>query len=141
MAIANVGQSVLSQKALESEKTPRIENKELAKKYAEAEQAAQDFETMFVDMMLKAMRATAKPEEESNAHDIYQSMLDEEYAKNMSANGGGVGIKNMVLDWMRNADPQLRSLEKGNGAAGELKDQVRLSKQAIEQYKLQQNLR
>jgi peptidoglycan hydrolase FlgJ len=71
-----------------------------------AEGVAKDFETMYVDMMLKAMRQTAKPEEESNAQGIYQGMLDEEYSKSMSASHD-FGIKSMLLDWMKTNDPKL----------------------------------
>lgn len=72
----------------------------------EAEQAATDFESMFSDIMLKAMRQTALPEEASNAHEIYQGMLDQEYSKSL-ANRGDLGIKDMVLKWMETAEPSL----------------------------------
>lgn len=87
------------------EESKRLEQD--AQKYAQAEKAAKDFESMFVNMMLKAMRATAKPEDESNAQDIYQGMLDSEYSKAMT-DGQNFGVKDMVLDWMKNADPDLK---------------------------------
>lgn len=112
--------------------------KKLANKFAEAEKAAEDFETMFVDIMLKAMRQTAKPEEESNAQDIYQGMLDGEYSKAMSsAPGGGLGIKQTVLDWMKNADPKLVGGAINTSELTNLKDAQRASKFAIDQYKIQ----
>ena len=73
---------------------------------AEAEQAATDFETMFTDLMLKSMRQTAQPEEASNAHEIYQGMLDQEYSKTM-ASRGDLGIRDMILQWMEQAEPSL----------------------------------
>ena len=49
--------------------------------------------------MLKSMRKSAVGEEESNAQSIYTSMLDSEYAKQMSANKS-FGIKSLILDWL-----------------------------------------
>jgi Rod binding domain-containing protein len=72
----------------------------------EAQKAAQEFEAMFAEVMLKSMRQTAMPEDSSNAMDIFQGMLDTEYAKAMTSNGD-LGVKNMVLDWMKQADPKL----------------------------------
>lgn len=64
-----------------------------------AEKVAEEFESVFLDMMLKSMRKTAVGEDESNAQSIYTGMLDSEYAKTMSANKS-FGIKALILDWL-----------------------------------------
>jgi Rod binding domain-containing protein len=92
------------------------------RKRAEAVQSAQDFESMFLEMMMKSMRQTALPEDASNAMDIYTGLLDSEYAKSMSGNGG-VGVQQSILEWMKALDPDLakptgelaQSAQKANG--------------------------
>lgn len=78
-----------------------------AKKRAEAEKVAQDFETMFVELMVKSMRQTAQREDVSNAEDIYQGMLDSEYSKGMAASRS-FGIKEQVLNWLEQTDQNLK---------------------------------
>ena len=75
-------------------------------KLAEAQNVAQEFETLFMDMMIKGMRQTAKPEDASNALDVYTGMLDQETAKTMSSSQT-VGVKALILDWMKSSDPEL----------------------------------
>lgn len=65
-----------------------------------AEKVAEEFEALFLDLMLQSMRKTAAPEDQSNAQSIYKSMLDSEYARNMSS-GSHFGIKELILDWMQ----------------------------------------
>lgn len=77
------------------------------RKREEAEKAAQEFETLFVDMMVKSMRQTAQPEEMSNAEDIYQGMLDSEYSKAMTTSNN-FGIREQILNWMEQTDPSLK---------------------------------
>lgn len=77
------------------------------RKREEAEKAAQEFETLFVDMMVKSMRQTAQPEEMSNAEDIYQGMLDSEYSKSMTTSNN-FGIREQILNWMEQTDPSLK---------------------------------
>lgn len=79
----------------------------LTRRREEAEKAAQDFETLFVDMMVKSMRQTAKPEEVSNAQDVYQGMLDSEYSKAMTA-ANNFGIREKIIEWMEQSDPTLK---------------------------------
>jgi flagellar protein FlgJ len=60
---------------------------------------ATDFEEVFVNMLLKAMRSTVQESgltEKSNQRDIFQGMLDESFAKEM-AEAGGVGIADMMV--------------------------------------------
>ena len=98
---------------------------ESIKKAEESVRVAKEFETLFLDMMLKTMRQTAKPEEESNATGIYQGMLDGEYTKSM-AEGQDFGIQQMLLRWMKENDTQV---------ADGLK-----AKQALDAYKNTSNI-
>ncbi|WP_338635649.1 rod-binding protein [Spirobacillus cienkowskii] len=96
----NIMDNLLFKKTIPSEKetvNPKIK---------EAETVAKEFETIYLDMMLKSMRQTAKPENESNAHDIFQSMLDSEYSKIM-AESQSFGIRDLILNWMKDNDPSL----------------------------------
>ncbi len=77
------------------------------RKRQEAEKAAQEFETLFVDMMVKSMRQTAQGEDVSNAEDVYQGMLDSEYSKSMTT-ANNFGIREKILEWMEQTDPSLK---------------------------------
>lgn len=60
---------------------------------------AQEFEEIFVNMLLKSMRSTVGDSglmEKSNQRDIFEGMLDEELAKTISK-GGGIGISEMMV--------------------------------------------
>jgi flagellar protein FlgJ len=84
---------------------------------AKAEKVAADFESLFIDMMLQSMRKTAIADDQSNAQSIYTSMLDSEYAKQMSSSNS-FGIKGMLLDWMeKNTHAPVRDPGTGNTAA------------------------
>lgn len=59
---------------------------------------ANDFEAMFIEQMLKGMRSSiqkSKLIDGGNAEDIYTSMLDSEYAKNM-ASQRSTGLADMI---------------------------------------------
>jgi Rod binding domain-containing protein len=106
------------------------------RKLREAKDAAREFEQMFAEIMLKSMRSTATAEDESNAMDVYKGLLDTEYAKAMT-DGGGLGIQDMVLNWMRDSDPSLK------GAGGVQQPAVGPSgigaaNKALQQFRLQQ---
>lgn len=106
-------------------------------KYKEAEQVAQDFETMFMDLILKTMRDTAKPEESTNAQDIYQGMLDSEYSKAMTG-AKNFGVRDLVLNWMKNNDPDLKTLNTdGQKALQEMDKSKNNMKFAAAQYRMQ----
>ena len=56
-----------------------------------AKKVAREFESMFVGMMLKSMRETVGKDMlagKGQSDDIYRSMLDQEYAKSISEQGG-----------------------------------------------------
>ncbi|MGB4598896.1 MAG: rod-binding protein [Trichlorobacter sp.] len=67
-------------------------------KRKELKKISQDFESLFVGMMLKSMRATV-PEDTltggGRAEETYRSLLDQEYAT-AATRRGGVGIASMV---------------------------------------------
>lgn len=59
-----------------------------AKDVARVKQSAQEFEAIFLEMMLKTMRDSIEKSgliDGGNAEKMYQSMLDSEYAKQMAA--------------------------------------------------------
>ncbi|NBO38158.1 hypothetical protein EBU99_06215 [bacterium] len=89
--------------------TQKIDAKKeiIDRRRAEAEKVAQDFETMFIDMVVKSMRQTAQPEDLSNAEDIYQGMLDSEYSKSMTATQT-FGIREQILNWLEQTDPEIK---------------------------------
>lgn len=64
----------------------------------ELKKISQDFESLFVNMMLKSMRATV-PEDKltggGRAEETFRSLLDQEYAT-VAARRGGIGIATMV---------------------------------------------
>ena len=69
-------------KSLSSE-TPEAANAKAGK----IKQLANEFESIFLEIVLKSMRETVGKSElvnGGNAEDIYRSMLDQEYAKNMA---------------------------------------------------------
>ena len=125
----------------------------LAQKIKDAENVSKEFETIYLDMMLKSMRQTAKAEDESNAHDIFQGMLDGEYTKLM-ADSQSFGIRDLILNWMKENDPSLNpnlktldnenndtsgqnDLQKAKKIMDGMKNDSIMSKMAIEQYKME----
>ena len=69
----------------------------LAKK-AEIKKAAIEFQSLFVEMMLKSMRETAKQDKLTgggHGEEVYSSMLDREYAVEISKRGN-LGLAEIV---------------------------------------------
>lgn len=67
-------------------------------------EAASEFESLFINQMLKSMRETITKSElfhGGNAEEIYTSMLDAELSKNM-ARSGGIGLADMLLRQLDN---------------------------------------
>lgn len=74
-----------------------------ARNGADLEKACADFESYFLQMMFREMRKTAVEGgfmPKSQAENIFQDMLDEEYAKK-SAKAGGVGLADTMLRQLR----------------------------------------
>lgn len=69
------------------------------KQRQQAKKVAQDFEALFVGMMMKSMRATVgKDTLTGGGHgdEIYRSLLDQEYAAASVKRGGGLGIAKII---------------------------------------------
>ena len=69
------------------------------KQRQQAKKVSQDFEALFVGMMMKSMRETVgKDKLTGGGHgdDVYRSMLDQEYAAASVKKGGGLGIARII---------------------------------------------
>ena len=69
------------------------------KQRLQARKVSQDFEALFVGMMMKSMRSTVgKDKLTGGGHgdEIYRSMLDQEYANASVKRGGGLGIAKAI---------------------------------------------
>lgn len=88
---------------------------------------AKEFEEIFVNMLLKSMRSTIMDgglTEKSNQRGMFEGMLDEEFAKQISEKGG-IGIQDMMVRQLqRYVDNTLPETEapqqpgKGNDSKG-----------------------
>lgn len=80
---------------------------------AQLKRVATQFEELFMNMMLKAMRATVGDGglvEKSNQFEIFQGMLDENFAESF-AKAGGIGIADMMVEQMRKYVDQDQSVQ------------------------------
>lgn len=71
--------------------------------------AAQQFEALFVQMMLKSMR-DATPKDEAMGSDqqrMYESLLDQQLSQVMATRGGGTGLAAMIEKQMTQKQPDL----------------------------------
>jgi flagellar protein FlgJ len=78
--------------------TGKVDRSPASREAAAAKKVAKEFEALFVGMMLKSMRETTGKDKLSNGghgEEIYRSLLDQEYARAMSENGG-VGLAAMM---------------------------------------------
>jgi flagellar protein FlgJ len=67
-------------------------------------EVAQEFESLFMEILLKSMRSTVPKGSEDSAKEMYESLLDSEYAKLMSKSSQ-LGIEESLLDWMKKNNP------------------------------------
>jgi len=70
---------------------------------------ARQFESMFIQLMLKQMRKSTPDFSltgKSNGQKTYESMLDSEYAKQMASEGQGLGIARMIMQYIDQIDGQ-----------------------------------
>jgi len=68
------------------------------KDIVKVKQLAKDFESIFLEQMFRSMRSSVQKSgliDGGNAEDIYTSMLDSEYSKQMSAQGNA-GLSQMI---------------------------------------------
>jgi flagellar protein FlgJ len=64
-----------------------------------AKKVSQDFEGLFVGMMMKSMRATVGKDTLTgggHGEDVYRSMLDQQYADASVKRGGGLGLAKII---------------------------------------------
>lgn len=79
-----------------------LEQAEKSEDKAKLWEACQEFESVFVYQMLKKMRETIPKNELFNGgmgEEVFQGLLDEETAKNLSSNGG-MGLAKMIFEQM-----------------------------------------
>ena len=76
----------------------RAEAATAQKSGSDLESVAKDFESLMIQKMMESMRKTVNKSDlfESFSSDMYESMLDEELAKEI-AKGPGIGLKEMML--------------------------------------------
>lgn len=77
--------------------------------------AAQQFEALFVQMMLKSMR-DATPRDEMMGSDqqrMYESLLDQQLSQVMATRGGGTGLAAMIEKQMTKKEPDLNAVATG----------------------------
>lgn len=94
-----------------NQKSQEVEGFELAMQKAvksgdveRLKKVAVQFEEVFMNMLMKAMRSTVGDGgliEKSNQEQIFQSMLDEKFAKEV-AEAGGIGIADMMVQQLKN---------------------------------------
>jgi flagellar protein FlgJ len=73
-----------------------------AKKRAEVREVAEQFESLFLNLVMKSMRDTIQKSgliDGGNAENIYTSMLDDEYAKQMAAQHS-TGLADSIAEFM-----------------------------------------
>lgn len=89
--------------------------------------AAQQFEALFVQMMLKSMR-DATPKDEvmgSDQQRMYESLLDQQLSQVMATRGGGTGLAAMIEKQMMQKQPDLDAAAKASVAGFPLSPQPR----------------
>ena len=80
---------------------------------ATTKKAAEDFESLFLNIVLKSMRDTVQKSgliDGGNAEDIYRSMLDDEYSKIMAAQRH-TGLADNIEEFLLNSQAQIRAAE------------------------------
>jgi flagellar protein FlgJ len=69
-------------------------------------EACNEFESYFLKMMFKSMRSTVINTnglfKKSNAENIFQDMLDEQYCENAANGGNGIGLSDMLYRQLKN---------------------------------------
>ncbi len=87
----------------------------------EMRKAAEGLESVFTGEMMKAMRGTVDTSEFSlrnSASDIYQGMLDEEYA-DTAARVNSIGLSEQILDyWLRSQPNPQYTKDSGTASTG-----------------------
>lgn len=84
-----------------------LENAKKSGDDKELKKVAEEFESIFIDMMFKSMRKNIDTEdsfiEKSNARSMFESMYDEELSKEI-AKSGGFGIADMIFKSLKDEE-------------------------------------
>ncbi|MBS1959349.1 MAG: rod-binding protein [Bdellovibrionales bacterium] len=108
-------------------KSPQLQQKQARQTYddpritKEMREAAQGLEAVFTGEMLKAMRSNVDESElslKNSATEIYQGMLDSEYAE-ISAKQNSLGLGRQILDYWLRSMPQDKYNERRNSQVQE----------------------
>lgn len=86
----------------DSQAAKRVSPDEIRQKEGQLKKACQDFESIFVNYMMKQMRQTVTKSSvmgTSQAEKLYTSMLDNEIAKNVSQ-ARGIGLASILYEQM-----------------------------------------
>lgn len=92
---------------------PSPPNRDRDQVHPKIREAAEGMESMFLDYMMRVMRQTVQKSEmslDNSASEIYQSMLDSEYAQ-QAVKTGGVGLADQIIAYL---EGQRYTLERGN---------------------------
>jgi len=89
------------------------------KQRLQAKKVAQDFEALFIGMMMKSMRSTVGKDTLTgggHGEEVYRSMLDQAYAEASVKRGGGMGIakiieKDIIRQESRKVTPKIDTKE------------------------------
>ena len=93
----------------------------------EMKKAAEGLETIFTSEMMKAMRGTVEKSEFSlrnSASDLYQGMLDQEYAE-VSARQNSIGLSDQIIDYWLRSQPDARYNQKRDSHVNSAQNSVR----------------
>lgn len=96
------------------ERSQGVLDKAKQDKREKIKEAAQDFESLFLNIVLEKMRKTVEKSgliDGGNAEDIYRSMLDQEYAKIMSQENF-TGLSAMIEKQLLGQDADFKALGK-----------------------------
>ena len=87
-----------AEKALQLQRQANAATGPSEKQRIQAKKISQDFEGIFVGMMMKSMRATVQPDKLTgggHGEDAFRSLLDQEYA-NAAVKRGGLGLAKQI---------------------------------------------
>jgi flagellar protein FlgJ len=103
----------MAQISAQAAKENRVLNEEKATPHERAQirKLANEFESLFLNLVLKSMRQTVPKSElfdGGNAEEIYKSMLDDEYAK-MMAEQRTIGIADNIEEFLLRAQGATRT--------------------------------
>ena len=80
------------------EKTGRPDGQHLEINEKKLKKACADFESIFINYMLKTMRrAIPQSGHKFPGKDIYSTMIDQKVAEDLAKRGGGIGLQEMLL--------------------------------------------